>query len=107
MQTVSVPSQKMEDGFTKYVLLVPLRSLSGQETVKAFKRTLTLFGTPRRLITDRGTNFTDAKTKQLLISLGIEHHLIAIGAPRANGPAERYVDTVLNMLTTESNNENT
>jgi hypothetical protein len=89
------------DAFTKYVLLIPLRTLTGSEMVSALETHLLLFGTPARMISDRGTNFTDKKVRDLLNGLKIEHHLIATAAPRANGQVERYVATVITLLAVE------
>ena len=89
------------DAFTKYVQLVPLQSLSGPEMLRTFRDRLTLFGTPRIVVCDRGTNFTYKPLGQFLTKHGVELHLIVTGAPRANGQAERYVSTVTNLLTVE------
>jgi hypothetical protein len=89
------------DAFTKYVLLIPLRTLTGSEMVSALETRLLLFGTPARMISDRGPNFTDKKVRDLLNGLKIEHHLIATAAPRANGQVERYVATVITLLAVE------
>lgn len=44
------------DGFTKFCLLKPLKTLSAQELVPLIRDTITTFGTPSIVITDRGTN---------------------------------------------------
>ena len=89
------------DAFSKYVQLVPLKSLTGSEMLQIFKERLTLFGTPRVIVMDRATNFTFKSLVQFIKKHGIEVHFIATGAPRANGQAERYVSTVINLLTVE------
>ncbi|XP_015438100.1 PREDICTED: uncharacterized protein LOC107193210, partial [Dufourea novaeangliae] len=89
------------DAFIKYLQFVPLKSLSGAETLQVFKERLTLFGRPRVVVLDRGTNFTYKPLQLWFKKQNIELHLIAIDAPRANGQAERYVATVTNLLTTE------
>lgn len=89
------------DAFTKYIFLVPLKSLSGAEMCEKLKTYLNIFGNTARFISDRGTNFTDRSVKELLSSLKINHHLIAKSAPRGNGQVERYVSTILNLLRTE------
>ncbi|CAK1549316.1 unnamed protein product [Leptosia nina] len=88
------------DGFTKYCILKPLKTLNGQELVPILRENLTLFGTPTLIITDRGTNFTSDHVKLLLREMQIEHHMIATGTPRSNGQAEKYIGTIINMLTT-------
>lgn len=88
------------DGFTKYCILKPLKTLNGQELVPILRENLTLFGTPSMIITDKGTNFTSDHVRSLLRNMQINHHLIATGTPRSNGEVEKYVGTIINMLTT-------
>lgn len=92
------------DGFTKFCILNKLKTLSAQELIPIIRETITLFGTPSLVISDRGTNFSSNAIRTLFRELNIEHHMIATGTPRGNGQAERYVSTVVNMLTTSCNN---
>ncbi|XP_038221969.1 uncharacterized protein LOC119839641 [Zerene cesonia] len=62
-----------------------------------------MFGTPSLVVTDRGTNFSSNQVQSLFTELHIEHHMVATGTPRGNGQVERYVGTVINMLTTSLN----
>lgn len=91
------------DGFTKFCILKPLKTLNGQELVSVIRETVTLFGSPTLVITDRGTNFTSNQVQSLFRELEIEHHMISTGTPRSNGQVERYVATITNMLTTSIN----
>lgn len=91
------------DGFTKFCLLKPLKTLNAQELIPIIRETVTLFGTPSLVVTDRGTNFSSNQIQGLFRDLNIEHHLIATGTPRSNGQVERYVATVINMLCTMCN----
>lgn len=91
------------DGFTKFCILKPLKNLGGQELVLILRETITLFGTPSLVITDRGTNFSSSNVQSLFRELQIQHHMISTGTPRSNGQVERYVATVINMLTTTIN----
>ncbi|CAK9833136.1 Transposon Tf2-6 polyprotein [Anthophora retusa] len=90
------------DAFTKYLQLIPLKTLSGPEMLAIFRERLTLFGTPRVVAFDRGTNFTYKPLKLFIEKHGSQVHFIATGAPRANGQAERYVATVTNLLSIET-----
>lgn len=91
------------DGFTKFCILKPLKTLGAQELVSIIRENITLFGTPSKVITDRGTNFSSHQLRSLLSSLQVEHHMIATGTPRGNGQVERYVSTVTDMLNTTCN----
>lgn len=93
----------MVDGFTKFCLLKPLKTLNSQELVPIIRETVTLFGTPATVITDRGTNFSSTQIRSLFSELQIDHHMISTGTPRSNGQVERYVTTVINMLNTTCN----
>lgn len=91
------------DGFTKFCILKPLKTLNAQELMATVRETITLFGTPSLIITDRGTNFSANQVKSLFRELHIEHHMIATGTPRSNGQVERYVPTIINMISTSCN----
>lgn len=91
------------DGFTKFCFLKPLKTLGAQELVPLIREIITLFGTPSRVITDRGTNFSSQQIGTLFRELQIEHHMVATGTPRGNGQVERYVATVIDMLNTSCN----
>lgn len=91
------------DGFTKFCLLKPLKTLSSNELIPLIRDTITIFGSPSVVITDRGTNFSSNQVRALFEELHIQHHMIATGTPRSNGQVERYVFTVTNMLNTMCN----
>ncbi|KAH9637846.1 hypothetical protein HF086_005504 [Spodoptera exigua] len=91
------------DGFTKFCLLKPLKTLSTHELIPIIREIVTLFGTPSVVITDRGTNFSSNQIRNMFRELHIEHHMIATGTPRSNGQVERYVATIINMLSTTCN----
>lgn len=88
------------DGFTKFCILKPLKTLNAQELLPIIRETVTTYGTPTLVITDRGTNFSSNQIQSLFRELHIQHHLIATGTPRSNGQVERYVSTVTDMLST-------
>lgn len=90
------------DSFTKYINLTPVRSTKSKASVKVFKNFFSYFGTPTRLITDRGTSFTSKKFKTFMHKLGIKHVLNSVATPRANGQVERYNRTILSALSTMS-----
>lgn len=93
------------DGFTKFCLLKPLKTLNAQELVPVLRDVITLFGTPSVVISDRGTNFSSGPIKSFFDELNIEQHLISTGTPRSNGQVERYVSTVTDMLNTMCNEQ--
>lgn len=52
----------------------------------------------RRIISDRGSTFTSDEFKEFLNRQSIEHVLIAVATPRANGPVERKNRSLTPML---------
>jgi hypothetical protein len=89
------------DAFTKYLFLIPLKTLTGPETRDKLRFSVNIFQTTKRFICDQGTNFTNQCVRDLLSEMRIELHLIAKSVPRGNGQVERYVSTVLDLLRTE------
>lgn len=86
------------DSFTKFVSLYPVKSTRTKESVRALRTLFSYFGSPIRLITDRGTSFTSKKFKLFIRSVGAKHILNAVATPRANGQVERYNRTILAAL---------
>lgn len=93
------------DAFTKYCVLKALKTMTGNEMVVVLRDSLTMFGTPSRVISDRATNFTNDQLARLFREWNVDHHMISTGTPRGNGQVERYVTTIINMLTTTINDE--
>lgn len=90
------------DGFTKFVVVEPVKDTKTKHVIKVMYDMMYLFGAPTRIITDRGTAFT-AKDFQLFCeNYGIKHILNAVASPRANGQCERYNRTILNALATSA-----
>ena len=78
------------DAFTKFVRLYACKSTKTEEVLRKLKEYFRAYSRPRRLISDRGTAFTSALFKDFMQSEKIEHILVAVGTPRANGQVERF-----------------
>lgn len=87
------------DAYTKFVIIVPVKSTKSVHSIKAIKNYFHTFSVPKRVVSDRGTSFTAKSFQNYLSSLGIKHILNAVATPRANGQVERYNRTVLAALT--------
>lgn len=94
------------DAFTKYISISPVRSTKTKESIKVFKTLFSYFGSPSRLITDRGTSFTSKKFKTFVHSIGAKHILNSVATPRANGQVERYNRTILASLGSMAHGKN-
>lgn len=88
----------MIDAFTKFLVIVPVKSTKTCHTIKALKTYFHTFGVPKRLISDRGTSFTSKSFSEFITGLGVTHVLNAVATPRANGQIERYNRTFLSAL---------
>ncbi|CAG9114451.1 unnamed protein product [Plutella xylostella] len=87
------------DSFTKFVILKAVKNTKSKTSISALKDVFALFGTPRNLISDRGTSFTSAEFKSFMETAEVKHTLNAVATPRANGQIERYNRSILSSLT--------
>ncbi|GJQ73841.1 hypothetical protein Trydic_g18778 [Trypoxylus dichotomus] len=86
------------DGFTKFCKLFPCKTTNTNEALKHLHKYFYYYGKPLRLISDRGSAFTSAAFKNFMEESNVEHVLIAVGMPRANGPIERLNRDIIPML---------
>jgi hypothetical protein len=87
------------DNFTKYVVMVPTRSMTGKEAAKVFdKYFLCLFPRPAIVTADNGSNFISHEFRELLDSYGIKFITTTVRSPQANGFVERMHGTMNTML---------
>ncbi|KAG7304077.1 hypothetical protein JYU34_011007 [Plutella xylostella] len=87
------------DAFTKFIFIKPVKNLKSSTTVQVFNEYFSIFGVPRRVISDRGTSFTSKEFEDFLLEKGVKHVLNAVASPRANGQCERYNRTIIDALT--------
>lgn len=87
------------DAFTKFIYIKPVKNCKTKMSILVFDEYFSLFGVPRRLITDRGTSFTSHSFEQFTKDKGIIHVLNAVATPRANGQIERYNRSIMDSLT--------
>ena len=86
------------DGFTKFIRLYPCKSTTTDETTGHLSDYFRSYSKPKRLVSDRGTCFTSGKFATFIEEWAIEHVLVAVGTPRANGQVERFNRTITPML---------
>lgn len=94
------------DAFSKFLLARPTRTINSVETLEVLKDVFSLFGYPRRIVSDRNLAFTSRIFKQFVHGHHIHHTLNAIACPRANGQVERYNRTLLNAMRTRCIDQN-
>jgi transposase InsO family protein len=83
------------DVFTRFVFLRPLPSKEASSVAKALLPIFCDFGFPKILQSDNGTEFVNHLMAHLLSICGIDHRATSPYHPRANGVAERTVQTSL------------
>jgi Integrase core domain len=87
------------DYFTKWAEAVPLKEVKASDVVKFFKtHILYRFGTPQRIISDNGTTFKSSKVYTLAEQFNIDWRFSSIYNPRANGLAEVFNKTLINIM---------
>ena len=88
------------DAFTNFCILEPVSDTSSKHMLKALNQLIAIFGTPTRIISDRGTAYTSYTFTAFCEQYGIKHVLNAVATPRANGQCERMNNTVLGSIAT-------
>lgn len=91
------------DAFTKYCLIYPIRKQDTNELKAIFERAISLFGSPKLIVADRGRMYESTSFVSWVKELGCEMHFITPEMHRSNGQVERYCRTVMNMIRVESN----
>lgn len=86
------------DGFTKFIKLYSCKTTKTEEVIRHLKDYFCAYSKPRRLISDRGTCFTSQLFAKFMEEESIQHVLIAVGTPRANGQVERFNRVLTPML---------
>ena len=80
----------VQDRLSRWVLFTPMTNAGAEMTTRIFlKEWVVVFGPPRRLLTDRGTNFTSVYFEELAKFLGTKPTQTVAYRPQANGQNER------------------
>ena len=87
------------DRMSKFMLLLPMRSLTVEATVDALQRHfVSIWGIPANIVTDRGPQFVADLWKQLWTAVGTTLSLTAPYHPETDGQSERMNRTWKDML---------
>uniref|UniRef100_A0A8C6LM93 Gypsy retrotransposon integrase-like protein 1 n=1 Tax=Nothobranchius furzeri TaxID=105023 RepID=A0A8C6LM93_NOTFU len=84
---------------TRFPEAVPLSSITTKAVIKALTTFFSVFGLPRILQTDQGTNFQSRVFNQVAKTLGITHVISSAYHPESQGALERWHQTLKSMLT--------
>lgn len=83
---------------TRFPEAMPLRRITAPVVTKALVKFFTVFGLPRVVQTDQGTNFKSKVFAQALRMLGIKHVMSSTYHPETQGALERFHQTMKSML---------
>ncbi|KAL6423911.1 hypothetical protein ACFW04_010386 [Cataglyphis niger] len=80
----------MQDLLTKYSVAVPLREVTSLAIADALtKNFICIYGTPKAILTDQGTNFLSALMRNLTKRFNIQYFKTTAYHPQSNGSIER------------------
>lgn len=85
----------MVDLCTRFCILRPIQDKQSQTIVSNLIQVFCDFGLPRILQSDNGTEFVNDLMKRFKRAAGFDHRLVSPYHPRANGVAERWVQTAM------------
>ena len=87
------------DLFTRWVLAIPMKRASGEEVSRAlFKHVFCMFGKPKEVISDNGSEFMNTVVQNMLNKWDIRFHYTGGYQPQAC-PVERYHRFMNNTMT--------
>nr|GEU63103.1 reverse transcriptase domain-containing protein [Tanacetum cinerariifolium] len=76
------------DYFSKWVEVKALSTNDARVVVKFLKSLFSRFGTPRAIISDRGTHFCNDQFARIMTKYGVTHYLAIAYHPRTSGQVE-------------------
>ena len=90
---------------TKYPFVKAIKSKTASEIAINLMEYISIFGSPKIILSDMGAKFVNSVIDYLLNGLGIERRVTSGYHPRTNGLTERFNQTLIQMLrkTTEEN----
>ena len=89
------------DHFSKYAVVIPLKSKTSVEAAEAFTAGwLRPFGPPERVHSDQGGEFAGAAFEALLRASRIKHSYTTAYHPQGDGVVERFNRTIVDILST-------
>lgn len=93
----------MQDDLTKYSLAYPIRCNTAEESSECLVHFISMFGIPKHILTDQGTNFTAELFKKTCEFLKIKQLWSSPYHPQTQGALERSHSTLKEYLKTYVN----
>lgn len=89
----------MIDCFTRWVELVPTKTLEAEECAQAIMvRIFLRHGLPKEIRSDNGTQYVNQVVQELLKKVNVHHHRVIPYHPQANGIVERANQEIMRHL---------
>lgn len=86
------------DVFTRFVILRPIENKEAITIAKTLNQIFADFGTPKIIQSDNGAEFVNKILSEMVKTNAIDHRLTTPYNPRANGVAERSVQTAMGVI---------
>lgn len=97
----------IQDDLTKFSSAYPIRSTTAEETSECLIHYISIFGIPKTILTDQGTNFTSDLFKKTCDFLKIKNLWSSPYHPQTQGALERSHSTLKEYLKSYINDEQT
>ena len=83
---------------TRYPAAYPLRSITAKSVVKALSQFISIFGIPKVIQSDQGSNFSSHLFVQVLKQLKVQHNMSSAYHAQSQGVLERFHQTLKSLL---------
>lgn len=83
---------------TRYPAAYPLRSINTKSIVKALTQFISIFGIPKVIQINRGTNFSSCMFAEVLHKLRVKPYKSSAYHPQSQGALERFHQTLKQLL---------
>lgn len=83
---------------TRYPAAYPLRSITTKSILKALTSFMSIFGIPKIIQSDRGSNFMSRNFSKVMQQLKVTHNISSAYHPQSQGVLERFHQTLKSLL---------
>lgn len=83
---------------TRYPAAYPLRTITTKAVVRALSQFISVFGIPKIIQSDRGSNFSSHMFAQVLKTLGVKHNQSTAYHAQSQGALERFHQSLKSLL---------
>ena len=83
---------------TRYPAAYPLRTITTRSVVRALSQFISIFGIPKVIQSDQGSNFSSCMFSQVLKQLRVQHNQSSAYHPQSQGVLERFHQTLKSIL---------